>query len=78
MDGELLKSLSGFGGAGILAFAMWQIAKRFMEAHADQVKVTHAEMSKRVDALETASAQCETDRRNLHEKLITILSEKKE
>ena len=78
MDGELLKSLSGFGGAGILAFAMWQIAKRFMEAHAEQVKITHGEMSKRVDALEKASADCEGDRKNLNEKLITILTKKNE
>ena len=76
MDTELLKNLSGLGGAGILAFAMWQIAKRFMEAHADQVKVTHAEMSKRVDALEKHGADCESDRRNLHQTLVKILTDK--
>lgn len=78
MDAELLKSLSGLGGAGLLAFAMWQIAKRFIEAHSDQVKITHGEMSKRVDALEKASADCEEDRKQLNEKLITILTKKNE
>jgi hypothetical protein len=76
MDAELLKNLSGLGGAGVLAFAMWQIAKRFIEAHSDQVKITHGEMSKRVDALEKASADCESDRKQLNEKLITILTKK--
>lgn len=73
MDPEILKNLSSIGGAGILAVAMWQIAKRFIEAHSDQVKLTHSEMSKRVDALEKASADCEADRKALNGKLIEVL-----
>lgn len=69
MEPELLNTFASLGGTGMLAFAMWQIARRFIEAHADQVKITHEVLNKRVDALEIATRECEQDRRNLNEKL---------
>lgn len=59
--------LTKFGSAGLLAWIMWIIAKRFMDE-------TVRQMSSRIDALEARSNSCEEDRKKLHEKVFVLLS----
>ena len=60
--------LTKFGSAGLLAFVMWVVAKRFMDE-------TVKQMSARIDALEARSNSCEEDRKKLHEKVFLLLSD---
>ena len=74
MDSELLKTFASLGGTGLLALAMWHIARQFMTANQEQVKLTYEVQNQRISALEVATLACEKDRREIHEQLIKALA----
>lgn len=48
-------------------------ADKFINSYAEQVKATHAEMSKRIDASEEQHRVCQEDRQRLQEQLVELL-----
>lgn len=70
MEELILKSIPSLGASGILAGVLWVIAKRFMDE-------TVKQMNARIDALETAAAECAKDRREMHAEIVAMVKTRK-
>jgi uncharacterized protein YoxC len=72
MEELFVKTIPALGSAGILAAALWYIARVFIDATLAQIGETTKQMSARIDSLEKHIEICDRERKELFEKLFQL------